>query len=446
MSSVATARISARKFEPVWLPEDRMPRDRMSVTFGRAYNVCPRAAFLYQLHKGGASTSNLERGSALHRVLELGVLAMVEQSEGSLPPEVVKSIVNEVLADPEYRVPLEEHDYIRECAYRWADETEISPDELIAVETLVVLDVDGLKVRMKIDRAELKDGGKVCSVVDYKSSRALPSFEDIGRKRPDGSIAAKDYQLVLNGLGLAFGTPVRIETCPRCVGAGCPPEDPLGCRGRGEIEIEEPFTLAKTAQKFELAFVYPGIETSDGTMARRPVSLTRLELHEYLDSLRAQVAQVRHSVETGDWPASYGAHCSECACPAQCPIPEELRKHAGSINTDEEAVEAAEQLAREKDEHAARRKELIAYVKSRPGKRLRYGRDQVMEVGYQERVTLDKEGLFAAIERAIRYGEAFDRADFEKRSNSTPIVDRRLTEEELAAELAASTNTTEGFE
>jgi hypothetical protein len=433
-------RVSARKFAPVFLPEGRVPRDRMSATFGRAFNVCPRAAFLYQLHKGGASTHPMERGSALHRVLELATVAAIERGEPRIPPEVVKAIVNEVLADPAYWTPFEEHDYIRESCYRWAEETEIIPEQVVAVETLFVLAVDGFEVRCKIDLAELVDGGKTCRVRDYKSSRSLPSFEDIGRKRPDGSIAAKDYQLVLYGLALAFGTPIRFEACAICGGRGfgmknlCP-----NCSGRGVVEVLEPFGVATLAQQFELSYVYPGIKTSDGTMAHRDVSLTRLELHEYMDSLRAQVAQVRHSVDTGDWPASYGSHCVECPASSECPIPVELRKHAGTINTVEQAAEAAEQLAREKDEHAARRKELIAFVKALPEgeRRLRYGRDQVLYVGYEEKTTIpDREAMWDAVDRALRGEEPFDRSRFVRKSNSTPIKDGRLSEEELAAEAA----------
>jgi hypothetical protein len=433
-----------RDFEPVFLPIEKAPVDRYSATFGRAFNVCPRAAYLYADTKGGAATADLQRGSAVHRINELATLAAVEQGEpGVPPPEVVKAIANEVLADPEYHVPVEQHDYIRECAYRWAAETVIDPASLIAVETLFVLDVDGMQIRCKIDRAEILEGGAAALVVDYKSTRNLPAYEDIGRKRPvDGSIAAKDYQLVLYALAVVFGVPVRMEACHDCHGTGVERFDEgLGercstCKGRAWREVPEPFSLAERAQRVDLSFVYPGIEEkSTGLMAHRDLSLTILELHEYLDSLRAQVAQVRSSVETGSWPAVYGVdHCKECPAPDRCPIPKELRKHAGTINTRAEAEEAAEQLAVEKLQHAARRKELVAWVKSQPlGERaLFYGRNAVIEVGYQEAVEItDREGMFEAIDRAVQFGEVFDRSRFERVKKSTPIKDRKLSEAEL---------------
>jgi hypothetical protein len=225
-------------------------------------------------------------------------------------------------------------------------------------------------------------------VRDYKSSRALPAFEDIGRKRPDGSIAAKDYQLVLYGLALAFGTPIRFEACAGAPVARAAGEEPVPeLRGRGVVEVLEPFGVATLAQQFELSYVYPGIKTSDGTdgAPRREPDPSRASRVHGLAAGAGRAGP--HSVETGDWPASYGSHCVECPAPSECPIPVELRKHAGTINTVEEAAEAAEQLAREKDEHAARRKELIAFVKALPEgeRRLRYGRDQVLYVGYEEK-------------------------------------------------------------
>jgi hypothetical protein len=54
--------MSGRRFEPVFLPEDRVPRDRMSATFGRAFNVCPRAAFLYQLHRAARQRTRWSAG------------------------------------------------------------------------------------------------------------------------------------------------------------------------------------------------------------------------------------------------------------------------------------------------------------------------------------------------------------------------------------------------
>jgi hypothetical protein len=64
------------------------------------------------------------------------------------------------------------------------------------------------------------------------------------------------------------------------------------------------------------------------------MSLTAVELDAYFQSLRAVVAQLREADRTGEWPAQTSdAACSECPAPRECPIPAELRDHAGRINT-----------------------------------------------------------------------------------------------------------------
>jgi hypothetical protein len=294
-----------RRFQPVHLPEDRHLHGKASQTLLRHYNACPRSAYLYALHKGDASTPEMQRGSGLHAVIERATSLAIEQGEPFVPPEIVKAIVNEVLADPEFAIPVEEHDYLRESAYRWAAEWAIDPVSVVAVETLFVLQLGGYEVRCRIDFAELRERGAVVYVADYKSSRAAPAFEDVSRKRPDGSLMAKNFQLVLYALVLTFGVPVRVEECPECEGKGwdelpdpldgsAPWEwEPCGfCDATGRREVPEPFPVAGRAQRFDLEFVFPGIEDRDGKMLRRPVTLTRLELEEYRASLEGLLVRV----------------------------------------------------------------------------------------------------------------------------------------------------------
>jgi hypothetical protein len=306
----------------------------------------------------------------------------------------------------------------------------------VAVETLFVLEAAGFEVRAKVDFAEILEDGAVVLVRDYKSSRAMPSFEDVSRKRPDGTLMAKNFQLVLYALAVAFGVPVREEICPTCVGAGCET-----CR-RGVVEIPEPFRVADRAQRFDLEFVYPGIPFEDGTIGRRQVSLTRLELVEYRASLEGLLQRVGLSEESGDWPAVVSDDgCAECPAKQLCPIPAELRDHRGTINTVAEAAEALEKLDREAAIHAAIRKEIKAFAKAH-GVSIRFGADKVGEIAppsQSERID-DKDGMFAAMDRAMRFGEPFDRGEFVRvvRSANT-FRARTLTEEELAAEAVGET-------
>jgi hypothetical protein len=112
-----------------------------------------------------------------------------------------------------------------------------------------------------------------------------------------------------------------------------------------------------------------------------------------------------------------------------------LRDHAGEINTVEQAREAAEKLDREAAEHKARKEELKRFVKTLDGRRLRFGRDQAFEFiyGESERIA-DKDGMFAAMDRAVRYGEPFDRSSFVKPVKSTTFRQVTVSETELAEE------------
>lgn len=411
------------RFEPVFLPEDRKLDGRMSQTFLRHANGCMRSGFLYALFKGEASTVEMQRGKALHAIVERARREAIVNGEAIVPGEIVKDIANDVLT--EMPLPVEEHDYVREAVFRWAREETADPASVVALETLFAVDIAGVEVRCKVDFAELLQGGGLVRVKDWKSSRGAPGFEEIARKRPDGSLAAKNFQLVLYAVAMAFGVPVREEIAD------------------GErVEIREPFPVAGQAQAFELEFVFPGIEDRERKIVRRPVSLTRLELVEYRASIEALVRRVLAAEESGDWPAVVSDQaCSECPAKRLCPIPVELRDHAGRINTPDEAAEALQVLDRRKAHDAAVLKEVKAFVKTLPGEELRYGQDMVLErtVMESERIA-DKDGLRAAVERARLYGEPFEWSDYAKTVKSTPWKQRRLTEAELAEALAEGSN------
>lgn len=432
------------RFAPVHLPPERALGRKASMTFLKHYELCPRSGFFYAAQKGAMQTIEMVRGTAEHTMLERAINLMVEQGEPMLPPDLMKAIVNEVLA--EQAVPIREHDFLRESAYRWAEEWTIDPAQVIACETLLVLELAGWQVRCKVDFAEAQAGGLVVKVDDWKSSRAAPGYEEIARKRPDGTLAAKSFQLILYALALAFGQPVRVESCPACGGSGklqlLPPTrtgpNIVGChecKGRGTVEVVEPFPLAGQAERFDLALVFPGIETREGLMVRRPVSLTRLELGEYRESLIAILRRLEESERTGDWPAVISDEaCKYCPCKPECPIPREVRDHAGLINSMEDAVEAAEVLDREKAQSAAKRKELKEWAKAH-GVEIRYGLNKAWRFGYSEVDKIEhKDAMWDAIERSVDYGEPFERGRFTRTVGSTTFDAVTLSEDELQEE------------
>jgi PD-(D/E)XK nuclease superfamily len=389
------------------------------MTFLRHYNGCPRSGFFYAEHKGLASTMEMARGNAEHTILQRAVELMIAQGEPTLPPEIVKVIVNEVFA--EQHVPFEEQDYVRESAFRWAEEVTIDPSKVIACETLIVLELAGWQVRCKIDFAETRD--RTVLVRDYKSSRgAVPGYEELGRKRFDGTIRAKQFQLIVYALALVYGYPVRVETIEWNTG----PE---------YIETIEPFPLASHADQFDLELVFPGIEDREGKMVRRSVLLTRLELAEYRESLIGLLKRVENSERTGDWPAiESDAACGECPARSLCPIPLGLKDHAGVINTLEEAVEACEVYERRDDRQKALRKEIKLFAK--PSRQsIRFGKDREYRWVYSESDRIgDREGMFDAMQRAVEYGEPFERARFVKTVGAENFTAVTLTEDELVDE------------
>lgn len=391
-------------FEPVHLPEDKVPGPGASQTFLKHYDLCPRSAFLYQQHKGEASTAAMVRGSAFHEIAERAVRLMLEQEEPTIPPDVVKVIAHEVLS--ELPVPTSEHDVIREGADRWSREFAIEPLAVIACETLFVLPLDGWEVRCRIDHAELRDDGRRAEVKDWKTSLWVPGWDEISRKRPDGTIAAKQFQLVLYALVLAFGHPVIVG------------ED-------GTEEIQD-VRVASHADTFDLEYVYPMREDQEGRMMRRPMSLTRLELEEYKASLVSVLHRLTKSVETGDWPAVVSDDaCGICPAPAECPIPLESRGLHGAIESDEQAAEVAALLAYTKQHSANLTRELKAYARKHDTE-IVYGNGSKayrFVVSKRESVK-DLDRLFAAWER----GEPALREEHVKVSTSTNFKDCKVEE------------------
>jgi hypothetical protein len=142
-------------------------------------NACPRSGYLYALHKGEAQTADMVRGSAIHAVSRAPRNSPSTRARRH-PRRPREGAVDEVLA--EMPVPIEQHDFVRECVWRWASETAFfRPADVIAVERLIVMQLEGFEVRMKVDYAALLEDGAAVHVVDYKSSRSMPQQEEVAR-------------------------------------------------------------------------------------------------------------------------------------------------------------------------------------------------------------------------------------------------------------------------
>lgn len=414
---------SWRDTEPVWLPEHLEPAEKgVSQTFMAHFDRCRRSAFLYALHAGGASSAALERGSAGHEAIARSRLLAIENGESYVPPELAKVVVDEVLADASFAVPLSEHDFIRELVYRWAGETAIDGDRVVAVERLFSLDLGhGVTLRSKVDYAEVSADGGWYHVEDYKTSRAAATSEEVTRNRGDGSRMLKDFQLVAYAVSLAFGVPVDYVVCAACAGAGCGE-----CR-RGRREVPGPMPIATGARGVSAELVYPAIPVGDErVMLRRGGDLSQIELAQYLSSLQAMAKVLSEVVQTGDWRPVPGSHC-RTVCPArhECPLPDALKGARTPINTHEDAVRAASEWWLLDAENKALLAEIKNWSKGQGGVSIQYGRDRELVWVPESKNTTDRDGLVQAALEAANFGVDFEPADFVRRSTYTRFKDRK---------------------
>lgn len=430
------------RFAPVYLPEDRKLDKRVSQTILRHYARCPRSAYLALLYKGEAQTDAMVRGSAAHAIFERSIKLAVENSEQMIPPEIVRDVLSEVLG--KFAVPLEEHDALRELTYRWASQWTLEPSNVVACETLYVLEIAGWQVRCKVDFAE--DRAEGLYIADFKTGKGAVSLDSISRKRTDGSRIVNAFQLLLYALAVTYGRPTFTQNL------GPDPAAIALLRGDGEPRVLENGDViiewsedcrVKSPRDVIAEFVYPAIEIQNGDragqMLRRPdyrdepgPALTPLELQEGLESLTSLLKRLEGSVEGGDWPAIISdAGCAECPAPSECPIPAELREYRGAIQDVDHARETLEVVDREGTLNRQKRAAVKAFCKESDIE-IRFGADKVARFVVSDKQEVDKDGLLAAVER----GERHERSDYVTTKTSTNFVDVRLSAEELEQEAA----------
>lgn len=382
------------------------PRESYRQTFLKRYALCARSAYLYERYDGGAPSHELIRGSALHEVLELATKECLSTGEVQIPFEVIKVIVNEVLA--RHPLPPDEADAVRLMAYHWAEATVLPLRNLAGVEAKFSLDIDGTTVTGTIDRLELyedPDYGVRAKIIDYKTSLHMPELEDYARPRRDGTRQWIEFQGILYALGVGQGI------------------------------FENGLDLGGGINLFEIAQVFPMYLIDDDKaglfLGQRSATLERDELADSMAYMKALVANLRARYEDQKWQAIPGSHCSECAAAWDCPLPEVLRDMHGTVNTPEEAEEAAVQWEYLTRHASGLKREIKAWANQYAPAGIRFGGDLILRFFEQQRVEVKKEGLEEAIERAAQFGEPFDLENWVKRSTSDRFDKKRLTPAEL---------------
>jgi hypothetical protein len=441
-----TERLALRDLPPVPPVE---PPTRLSQTFLRHADRCMRSAYLYLKYRGGTPAVELDFGTAYHLFAEQALIDLIvagEQTlyapqEGEDPRIAARSVAShtaamcdEILRErPELTLPARgthSRDALRQLAYHFAIGNDINPQEIAAIEKKFVLDLDtGWTVSGKIDVATLSDDPRVGGVHDHKTTFAMPAqgdFEEL-------------YQLRLYALLLVFGNPVEPAQCPECHGKpmdGAPIAVCSTCDGLGVVERRLP-PIGGDLQWVRARELYPRLLDAEGKIRFRSTVVSRQELIDWRRDLEEQSLKVAEALETWRWPAVPGSlQCRECPCRPECPLPAHLRRHAGEIESNEQAAEAAEWVETTSAQLTATKKELRSY--SNVHGPIRYGTDKVYEFSTSESWSTDWENLELAIERARLYGEPLDLSLYRQPRVSTSYRSRKLTAEELEPEVATT--------
>jgi hypothetical protein len=432
---VTLPRTSLRDQPP--LPENERPEipSRLSQTFLRHFANCRRSAAFYLLFGGGPGSHEMDRGTAAHMIAERMGKHALEYGEPTVPHEVVREIVNEVIAEPELTIAPSQEDFLHTIAYHLAEALTFDPETIVGLERKVVLELGGWRIVGKIDLAWVQ--GERAGVNDYKTSMNLPDNSawgpgetDDGKKR----IRRLLFQTLLYALLLKYGRPV--VPCEACGGRGGGEEQGTCdvCEGEGEIIEDTP--LAPRAQLFDLAEVYPAYmwEDENGAkkLAARETTIKLEELENHRRWLEALIGKVDHAFATGEWPAIPGSHCSECPAQRLCPIPAVLRDNVidpatGELLTPVDSNESARAALALRDRLMAEAGQLWDAAKewADQGNTIIVG-DHAYEFKLTRSTSVRKkkgsndwDGLVDAIVQAAETGEDFDRDYWIKGSEST---------------------------
>lgn len=405
-----------RTFDPVFVPDDLKPSSLNITNLVRA-EKCLRSMYLALIYKGGTTSHEMLRGSAVHTAIERCIRQMVEGDEDRIPGDVARQIANEVIEEGVFTgrdsdllgrlpLPMDTHDFIRMAVYRWAEHTRIRPESVVCVEQMLELDVGGWTVRGKVDLVTVGEDRSL-EVFDWKSSRALPSMEDVAVfDEQNGVYRPKAGQTVMYALLLDEGEPVDWD---------------------GEKWVRRERWWPRV-DRYDLSLVFPAIDLDDGLARRGPLSLGWRDLHDYMAGLRGLVSTVDGALESGDWPAVPGSHCSQCPASFDCPLGDPLREYQGSITDLPHAEAVAEELL-VADENISKVKAALRAAAVENGWELvKAGSDK----GYGLKTKSSYETDWDRLNADSASGPV-DIAQYRKRRDSTEMRLRKLTKEERSA-------------
>lgn len=442
------SRIKQPPAEPI-----RRPRPRLSATLATKLDTCKRSGYLYLRHDGAPASHEMMRGTALHLFAEEMEHELVKSGDQSLlaairdedptaamgeVASITAAMVNGIRDEhPDLTIPEYEWDKVREMAYHLGIGFDVDlADTVTGIEQKYVLDLDcGLRLVGKVDLS-LMVGPDLGQADDYKTQFYIPEQKDFDR----------GMQLPVYGVLMCFGHRVFGASCPDCQGAGVllDPEDGAPdrgnvvcheCNGAGEVDgpLEEP--LGGHLQAVRLREVYPRFLSDDGTVRYRERIMSRTELATVRDALEAMGRDLLARLESWDFPAVNGPHCTYCPAMHDCPIPRSHRRFAGEIGSKAEAAEALSWADRQSALVKATRAEARRHVEAFGPVELD---GNVWEIVVSEQTGLKKkgrnsdwQGLEVAARAAADYGEPFVVEDWLQRRPSSSLKRRSLEDGEV---------------
>lgn len=276
------------------------------------FDKCAYAGYLYLKHEGGSPSHAANRGTIFHETVERVAKLALEMGDGVISGDVARDVAQQVIAErTDLPIPLGEQEAVRLMAWNWGEATELNPETVLLVERQVELEVGGYTVYGTIDLAEQADEG-VLLVTDYKTYLALPTQEEY----------EQDFQAPFYAALVAHGR--FADTGER---------------------------VAERVREIRTRQVYPRFREPDGDLRQRERGFNQEQIADFLVALEAIIARLEEGLETGQWAAVPGDHCTFCPAPYECPIPKAQRPNG--ICSPHDAAEAAElwyRLDRERKE------------------------------------------------------------------------------------------------
>jgi hypothetical protein len=368
-------------------------------------------------------------------VLERALKTLVVRGERQFSPEdpegaasIMHAFVDEVLReDPGLVVPRREVDAVRELAYHWAVGYDVDPEHVAGVERLMVLDLEcGVTVSGRLD-VIVFPSAELGQVDDYKTGHHIPAQEEY-----EGSLQPWLYAALL-----CFGVPVDVLPCFNCDGGTAPIEGgcPI-CDGTGRYEERgEPFGQHLNGVLARELYPHPR-PREDGTLHRREMLLARTAIADFRADLERMAWRLSERFRSWDFPARAGSWCSTCPAPAECPLPARLRDYAGTINTTAQAEEAWARVQRVKARVAATEREVKNFAKAHDVP-IRVGDEEWRWEPSEGRALKkagrgsDWDGLVAAIEESVQFGEPFDVSEWVKPTTSSGFRKSKVPRERV---------------